>query len=47
MVMVATPGVRWEIEFMDDGSVEVERFRSTGKIERVEDVTEIIETLVR
>lgn len=33
MVQVATPGERWEIEFFEDGSVEVERFRSTGKLE--------------
>ena len=29
-VLVATPGDRWEIEFFEDGSVEVERFESQG-----------------
>jgi hypothetical protein len=26
------PGERWEIEFLGDGSVEVERFLSNGEI---------------
>lgn len=30
MVEVAVPGQRWEIEFMDDGTVEVEKFVSDG-----------------
>ena len=33
LVNVAVPGERWEIEFMADGSVEMERFRSSGIIE--------------
>ena len=32
MVLVAVPGERWEIEFRSDGSVEVEKFISTGEI---------------
>jgi hypothetical protein len=32
MIETAVPGERWEIEFFDDGHVEVERFRSNGKI---------------
>lgn len=32
MVLIAVPGERWEVEFMDDGHVEVERFRSDGTI---------------
>jgi hypothetical protein len=32
MVLVTVPGERWEIEFLGDGSVEVERFRSHGEI---------------
>lgn len=32
MVETAVPGERWEIEFFPDGSVEVERFISTGTI---------------
>jgi hypothetical protein len=32
MVEVAVPGERWEIEFLEDGAVEVEVFRSDGTI---------------
>jgi hypothetical protein len=32
MVIVPTPGKRWEVEFMDNGTVEVERFQSDGTI---------------
>ena len=32
MVNVAAPGERWEVEFLDDGSVEVERFVSNGEV---------------
>jgi hypothetical protein len=32
LVKVAVPGERWEIEFLDDGSVEVEIFRGDGEI---------------
>jgi hypothetical protein len=31
-VEVYVPGEHWEVEFMDDGSIEVERFRSSGEI---------------
>lgn len=31
-VCVAVPGERWEIEFFSDGSVEVEKFVSSGEI---------------
>lgn len=30
MVEVAVPGQRWEIEFMEDGAVEVEKLVSDG-----------------
>ena len=30
VVVVAVPGERWEVEFMDEGGVEVEMFRSDG-----------------
>lgn len=33
MIDVAVPGCRWEIEFMSDGSIEVERYQSAGDIE--------------
>jgi hypothetical protein len=32
MVEVAVPGERWEVEFLDDGDVDVEIFRSDGTI---------------
>ena len=32
MVLVRVPGERWEVEFLADGSVEVERFISDDKI---------------
>lgn len=33
MVLVTVPGQRWEVEFMRDGSVEIERFASVGGVE--------------
>jgi len=33
MVEVALPGWHWEVEFMMNGSVEIERYQSTGSIE--------------
>ncbi|WP_265525072.1 hypothetical protein [Paenibacillus sp. JDR-2] len=32
MVEVAVPGQRWEIEFMDDGAIEIEKFISDGEM---------------
>ncbi len=32
MVLVSVPGERWEVEFLADGTVEVERFVSNGEI---------------
>lgn len=33
MVEIAVPGQRWEVEFFPDGSIEVEKFITTGVIE--------------
>ena len=33
MVDITLPGLHWEIEFMTDGSVEIERYQSVGDIE--------------
>ena len=33
MVNTAIPGERWEVEFFEDGHVEIERFVSTGVME--------------
>lgn len=32
MIEVVVPGQRWEIEFMEDGTVEIEKFISNGEI---------------
>jgi hypothetical protein len=32
MVTAFAPGEYWEIEFVDDGSIDIERYRSDGKI---------------
>lgn len=32
MFQITVPGERWEVEFSEDGSVEVEVFRGTGDI---------------
>ena len=32
MVEVAVPGERWEIEFLEDGTIEAEVFRSDGQV---------------
>lgn len=32
MVSVSVPGQRWEIEFMEDGTIEIEKFISNGMI---------------
>ncbi len=31
-VHIDVPGERWEVDFLDDGSVDVERFKSDGEI---------------
>jgi hypothetical protein len=40
-VLVAVPGERWEIEFLSDGSVEIEKFISTGEIHDAESLGEL------
>ncbi|MDY6868776.1 MAG: hypothetical protein SVT56_12905 [Chloroflexota bacterium] len=41
MVSVVVPGERWEVEFLEDGSVEVERFISDGDIYGAEALDEL------
>lgn len=36
MIELAVPGERWEIEFLEDGDIEIERFVSRG-VQRVDD----------
>jgi hypothetical protein len=33
MVEVRAPGEHWEVEFLEDGRIDVERFRSNGHID--------------
>ena len=42
-VLVFVPGEHWEVEFMDDGSIEVERFRSDGSIAGEDALDELFE----
>ena len=44
MVLVTVPGERWEIEFLSDGSIEVERFLSNGEICGEEALRELLTT---
>ena len=33
MIVAFAPGEYWEIEFLDDGDIDIERFRSNGHID--------------
>lgn len=41
-ILIATPGDRWEIEFLEDGSIEVERFSSTGELRGEEAIADVL-----
>ena len=41
MVTVSVPGERWEVEFFEDGEVEVEKFTSGGEIYGEEVLSEL------
>ena len=41
MVTVAVPGERWEVEFLSDGSVDIEKFISNGEIAGEEVISEL------
>jgi hypothetical protein len=43
MIQAPAPGERWEIEVMGDDSIEVEVFRSDGRICGEEKIKELIE----
>jgi hypothetical protein len=43
LVSVAVPGQHWEIEFMVDGTVEIEKFLSDGTIYREEALTQLFD----
>ncbi|MCM3180870.1 hypothetical protein [Cytobacillus horneckiae] len=38
LVEIAVPGQRWEIEFMEDGTVEIEKFISDGEYYDVKEI---------
>jgi hypothetical protein len=40
LVAVAVPGSRWEVEFMDDGTLDIERFDSIGDVQSDEALIE-------
>jgi hypothetical protein len=42
MVTVNVPGHRYEVEFFEDGHVEIERFTSSGDIYGEEELVEIL-----
>jgi len=42
LVEIAVPGERWEVEFFEDGSVEVEVFRSDGTIRDASALTDLL-----
>jgi hypothetical protein len=42
MVSVAVPGERWEIEFYDDETIELERFVSQGVVEAPTVLTDLL-----
>jgi hypothetical protein len=41
-IEVAVPGERWEIEVMEDSTIQVERFRSDGTISGEEAIQQLI-----
>jgi len=42
MIDVSLPGWRWEVEFMADGSVDIERYRSVSGVENDPTLIELI-----
>ena len=42
-VLVALPGERWEIDFLSNGSIEIEKFISTGEIYDAKGLDELFE----
>lgn len=43
MVEAAIPGQRWEIEFFDDGHVEIEKFISDGTMYGADEMNRLFE----
>ncbi len=43
VVVVVVPGERWEVEFYSDGNVEIEIFKSQGKIKDKQEIERLFE----
>ena len=43
MVLIAVPGERWEVEFLADGTIDVEIFVSSGGVKGPESLTRLFE----
>ena len=43
MVQIAVPGERWEVEFGEEGEVEIEVFKSDGTIAGSEALADLFE----
>lgn len=41
LVNIAVPGQRWEVEFMENGSIEIEKFLSDGTLFDDEELEEL------
>jgi len=46
MVLVSVPGERWEVEFFEGGSVEVERFGGSSGVESGPEASRLLEQLL-
>lgn len=42
LVEITVPGERWEVEFLTDGEVLLERFRSSGKLEGEKELEQLL-----
>ena len=45
MVAIATPGQRWEVQFMTNGAIEVEKFVSDGETFRPDSVAALVKVI--
>lgn len=43
MVEIVVPGERWEVEFFEDGNVDIEKFISSGEIYKKDEITTLFE----
>lgn len=42
LVQIAVQGQRWEVEFMDDGTVELEKFVSDGNMYDIRELEKLL-----